>query len=105
VRTSKEADVLAGVGVHAVVYQVLDEVLAGANVPAGARGTLFSVIDELRATNGDAEETRRAERIAIELHKLEWGLRQGDASSSQEARNHLKALAAEWINTRISSRH
>lgn len=96
---------LAGVGVHAVVYQVLDDVLAGTNVPAGARGTLFSVVDELRATSGDTQEARRAERIAIELHKLEWALRKGDTSSSNAARNALRALAAEWINTRISGRH
>ena len=96
---------LAGIGVHEVMYQVLDDVLAGTNVPAGTRGILFSIVDELRATSGDTDETRRAERIAIELHKLEWALRQGDSSSSDAARNELKALAAEWINTRICSPH
>jgi hypothetical protein len=102
---SREAEVLAEVGTHAVVYQVLDEVLGAQSVPAGARGAIFAVVDELRATSGEPESVRRAERISIEIHKLEWALRQGDTSGAQAAREQLKALSSEWINTRICSRH
>ena len=96
---------LAEVGAHAVVYQMLDEVLAGQTVPAGARGAIFAVVDELRAATGDAEGLRRAARVSIEIHKLEWALRQSDASAAHIAREQLKALSVEWINTRIFSRH
>jgi hypothetical protein len=101
----KEAEVLAGVNAHAVVYQVLDEVLSGECLPAGARGAIFSVVDQLRAVTGDADEVRRAERVSIEIHKLEWALRRGDVAAAGAAREELKVLSAEWINTRIQSRH
>ena len=90
---------------NAVVYQVLDEVLAGQSVPAGARGAIFAVVDELRSSAGECSDVRRAERVSIEIHKLEWALRQGDGSSAEAARERLKALSAEWVNTRICSRH
>jgi hypothetical protein len=87
------------------VYQVLDEVLATGGVPSGVRGTMFTVVDQLRAAAPGAEELRRAERISVEMHRLEWALRLGDTGSAQAAREQLKMLAAEWIDTRISSRH
>lgn len=96
---------LADTGAHAVVYQVLDDVLGASCVPAGARAALFGVVDDLRAADGATEEARRAEQIAIEIHKFEWALRDGDAAAAESARNALKLLAAEWINTRICSRH
>jgi hypothetical protein len=97
--------VLARVDANAVVYQVLDEVLAQRCVPTGARAAMFTVVDELRAAVGDVEEIRRAERISVEMHKLEWALRHGDAPATQAAHDRLKALAAEWIDTRICNRH
>ena len=96
---------LADMSANAIVYQVLDEVLRQKCVPAGARAAMFAVIDELRAVTAEAEDVRRAERISIEMHKLEWALRRSDALSTQAAQLQLKALAAEWINTRICSRH
>lgn len=95
---------LADVNANAIVYQVLDEVLAQGCVPAGARGAMFAVVDQLRSA-ASASDTLRAERISIELHKLEWALRQGDSSAADVARGHLKALASEWIDSRICSRH
>ena len=56
---------LADANAHAIVYQVLDEVLANGSVPAGARGAMFAAVDELRAATADADEVRRAERISI----------------------------------------
>ncbi len=96
---------LAGVGSHAVVYQVLDDVLAADGIPAGARGAMFSVVDELRASNARVEEVRRAEQISIEIHKLEWALREGDGAGAKRVRDQLKSLSAEWINTRICNRN
>ena len=96
---------LQDLGAHALVYQVLDEVLAGGSVPPGVRGAMFSVIDDLRANSGVAEDARRAEQISVEIHKLEWALRQGDAAAAATARDALKGLAADWINTRICTRH
>jgi len=97
--------VLAGVGTNAIVYQVLDEVLAHKCVPASARAAMFAVVDELRSATTGGEDVRRAERISVEMHKLEWALRRGDAPATQASHEALKALAAEWIDTRIWSRH
>ena len=96
---------LGHVDAHAVVYQVLDEVLAQGCVPASARGAMFAVVDELRAATAGSDEVRRAERISIEMHKFEWALRQGDDFAIRAAHEQLKSLAAEWIDTRICSRH
>jgi hypothetical protein len=97
--------VLADVSANAIVYQVLDEVLGQKCVPAGARAAMFAVIDELRAATAGGEDVRRAERISVEMHKLEWALRRGDAPAMQAVHVELKALAAEWISTRICNRH
>ena len=96
---------LGHVDAHAIVYQVLDEVLAQKCVPAGARAAMFTVVDELRAATADDDQLRRAERISIEMHKLEWALRRSDAAASRAAHDQLKALAGEWVNMRICSRH
>ena len=93
------------VNADAIVYQVLDEVLVQRCVPTGARAAMFTVVDELRATTADVDQVRRAERISIEMHKLEWALRQADKAAFEAAQEQLKALAAEWIDTRICSRH
>ncbi|MFL6736165.1 MAG: hypothetical protein ACJ8F4_03795 [Sphingomonas sp.] len=102
---SGEAEVLADVSTSAVVYQVLDEVLGQNCVPRGARAAMFAVVDKLRAATAAEEDIRRAERISVEMHKLEWALRRGDAAGTNSAHEQLKALAAEWINTRICRRH
>jgi hypothetical protein len=91
------------VSAQALVYQVLDEVLASTAVPANARRTMFSVVDGLRSNSAQAEEVRRAERVSVELHKLEWALRQGDSQSATTARSGLASLAVEMLNSRISA--
>ena len=96
---------LADVSANAIVYQVLDEVLGQSCVPVGARAAMFAVVDELRFKGVVGDDLRRAERISLEMHKLEWALRRGDAGETDAAHGELKALAAEWINSRISSRH
>lgn len=44
---------------------------------------------------------RRAEDIAIEIHRLQWALQQRDDAASEAALSSLKELAADWISTRI----
>ena len=90
---------------HAIVYQVLDEVIVHRCVPTGARAAIFTVVDELRAATPDGDQARRAERISIQMHKLEWALRDGDNAAVDTAHKQLKSLAAEWIDSRICSRH
>ena len=86
---------------HAIVYQVLDQVLADGTVAAPSRGAMFSAIDDLRHSLAPAGELRRAESISIEMHKLEWALQQGNVSASQAALSQLRALAADWLDSRI----
>jgi hypothetical protein len=97
--------VLADVSTNAVVYQVLDEVLSQRCVPAGARAAIFAVVDDLRSAAAGEGELRRAELISVEMHKLEWALHRGDAQATEATHERLKSLAAEWIDSRISSRH
>lgn len=96
---------LADLNANAVVYQVLDDIIRSKSIPAGARAALFDVVDELRSMAGDASQVRRAEQISIEIHKLEWALRRGDAFAADASRQQLRSHAAEWINTRIFSAH
>lgn len=86
---------------NALVYQVLDEVLLNTAVPPGMHGAMFCIIDALRAASAPPEHVRKVERISIEMHKLEWGLRQADAAATAAARDQLKSLAAEWIDTSV----
>jgi hypothetical protein len=86
---------------RAAVYQVLDQVLADRTVSAPSRGAIFSVIDSLRQRSAAAEELRRAETIALEMHKLEWALRRGDIAASDAAISELQMLAVSWLDSSI----
>jgi hypothetical protein len=86
---------------RAVAYEVLDQVLADEAVAAGARGAMFSVVDSLRASSAPHGEVRRAERISIELHKLEWARQQQDDEAAAVALDELKTLAVSWLDARI----
>lgn len=86
---------------RAAVYQVLDQVLADGSVAPSSRAAMFSVIDRLRETSAPVADLRRAERISIEILKLESALRQGDAGASDGALHELKVLAASWLDSRI----
>ncbi|MCY7279603.1 MAG: hypothetical protein LH610_01655 [Sphingomonas bacterium] len=90
---------------HVGIYQVLDGVLSGAAVPPGAKGVMFSIIDRLRLASTPAEELRLAERVAVEIHKLQAALLGSDALSIQAARKELRSIAAAWIQVGISNRH
>ena len=61
---------------------------------------MFAIIDQLRTTAAPPEDPLRgAERISVEMHKLELALRRGDEAAAQSARQELKSLAAAWIAT------
>jgi hypothetical protein len=96
---------LAEADAHSMVYQVLDEVLAARAVSPGARGTMFAVVDGLRAGAAALEDVRRAENVSIALHRLETALQRGDCGASDSALAELRNLAADWLNTRICTRH
>ena len=89
--------------ISATVYQVLDQVLADGTVAPRSRGMMFSVVDSLKHGPAAIEDVRRAERIAIEMHKLEWALQQGNPAHSCAALNELRSLAALWLDSRICS--
>jgi hypothetical protein len=82
---------------------VLDQLLADQAVAAGARGAMFSVVDSLRANLAPTAEVRRAERISIEMHKLQWALQQRDDAAARAALDELKALAVSWLDARIGN--
>ena len=87
------------------IYQVLDQVLCGAGVPAGARGIMYDVVDELRADADVRQEARIAEDISVQLHKLECALQRRDGQEEVHARQALKSLATEFLARRICTRH
>ncbi len=88
---------------HALIYQVLDAVLSSTSVPGRSRGTMFSLVDQMRANNGELRYVRLAERVSVELHKLEWSVQRNDKQEVDAARSMLKSLAAELLNFRIAS--
>ena len=83
------------------VYRVLDQLIAGRSVPPGTKGALFSIIDQLRSHAAPIEDLRGAERISIEVHRLEQALRHRDQPAVEAARDALKSLAAAWLERRI----
>lgn len=89
---------------HVGVYRVLDEVLSSTAVPPGIKGALFSIIDQLRASSCPDGSVLRAERISLEIHKLESALRVADQRAAKCARDELKSLAVAWLKTRVSTR-
>jgi hypothetical protein len=90
--------------IHVRIYQVLDVVLASRGVPPGAKGAMFSIIDQMRASSPRFADTLRAEQISVKIHELEVALRAHDETALQTARDALKSLAVEWPNASFSGR-
>ena len=86
-----------------MVYSLIDEALAGGAVPPGAKGALYRVIDELRLRRVDPYRPALAERISIQLHRLESALHLRDRAAGDVARDDLRRLAVEWIEGRLCS--
>lgn len=92
---------LAQDSAHVLVYRALDQVLADHTISAGTSRSIFAAIDHLKASAAPADQVRRAEDIAIQIHRLQWALQQRDDAASEAALGSLKELAVDWINTRI----
>jgi hypothetical protein len=87
--------------IHVAVYQVLDEAI-GANIaPAGAKATIHSIIDDLRAGSAPIYMIEQAEGISLQLHHLECAAALRDADRAANAREKLRSIAAVWIDHRI----
>lgn len=86
---------------YALIYQVLDRVVGAEAVTTGCRGAVYSASDDLRSSAGDIHDLRRAEKISVEIHKLDWALQRRDVVVVHGARAELKALAVDWLNARI----
>ena len=90
------------VNTNALTYQALDQVLGDGFVSPTARRAMFIVVDCLRDRRGSADVLRCAERISVEIHKLECAGRTNDTSAKASSLRQLKSLAIEWLNTRIT---
>lgn len=90
---------------HALVYQALDQVLADKVVTPGTPKAIFAAVDSLRSCNAPAEQVRQAEDISVQIHRLQWALQQSNDLQIDSALGDLKSMAAQWLETRIQSRH
>lgn len=88
--------------IHVAVYQVLDQLIAAAVPPPGAKATIHSIIDDLRAGAAPKYMIAQAEGISLELHRLESAIRCANEPVAISARQELKAIAGEWLNRRIT---
>lgn len=82
---------------HAVIYQVLDDVLGGTAVPASAFRRLSAVVDNLRYGPRDQRSLLLAEQVSIWLHKMHTASQQRDTESADTARHHLKDSAVDLL--------
>ena len=87
--------------IHVAVYQVLDEVISANIPPPGAKATIHSIIDDLRASSAPGYMIEQAESISIQLHHLECAAVQSDADRASAARQRLRLIAATWLDKRI----
>ena len=89
--------------IHVAVYQVLDHVLAAHTAPPGAKATIHSIIDDLHAASVPRDMIDRTESISLQLHYLESAIHRGNATDASDAREELRAIAAAWLDNRITS--
>jgi hypothetical protein len=90
---------------HALVYQALDQVLTDKVVTPGTPRAIFAAVDTLRFCSAPAEQVRQAEDISVQIHKLQSALQQSNERQADSALGDLKGMAAQWLETRIQSRH
>ena len=88
---------------NALIYHALDQVLADGFIAPGTTRAMFAAVDTLRESDVPHDQLRRAESIAVEIHKLQLGLQQSDVLACGATMGELKKLAAEWIDMRIRS--
>ena len=81
------------------LYDLLEQVLRAQPVPPGAKGLLYRVVDQLRASPAPEDQLRTAEGISLQLHRLDAALLSKDAAAAGLIRNELKASAASWVQS------
>jgi hypothetical protein len=102
-RESGDLEMPYASNIHVAVYQVLDQVLAAPVAPPGAKATIHSIIDDLHAASVPRRMIEQAESISLQLHHLESAIVRGDSAGASEARQKLGAVAAAWLDNRITS--
>lgn len=90
---------------HALVYQALDQVLADKVVTPGTPRAIFAAVDTLRSCSAPADQVRQAEDISVQIHRLQCALQQSNDLQVDSALGDLKSMAAQWLETKIQSRH
>jgi hypothetical protein len=88
--------------IHVAVYQVLDQVLGCSVAPPGAKAMIHSIIDDLHSASAPRQMIVRAENISLQLHQLESAIARGSSSQACDARQALRSIAAEWLDSRIT---
>jgi hypothetical protein len=88
---------------HVLVYQALDQVLTDQVVSSGTHRAIYRAIDVMRTSLATPERVRRAEDIAVEIHKLQWALQQSDQHGRQAALQKLRQFAGAWVDARVRS--
>ncbi|MCL6730104.1 hypothetical protein [Sphingomonas hankyongi] len=87
--------------IHVAVYQVLDAVISAKVAPPGAKATIHSIIDDLRAASAPGHMIAHAECISLQLHHLECAASLCDPARASHAREELRLIAAAWLDQRI----
>jgi hypothetical protein len=77
---------------------LLDDLRARGTVPAGTRGRIYAMLDDLRAASAPAHRIQAAERIALTIHRLEWARLQKAGEQEEALWRRLHELAAELTN-------
>jgi hypothetical protein len=89
--------------IHVAVYQVLDEVLTAHVPPLGAKATIHSIVDDLRAASAPRHLIENAESISIQLHRLQCAVAGHDDAQASNVRLNLRAIAGTWLDQRVRS--
>jgi len=78
------------------VCSVLDSVATSSDRPANWRNAIYVAIDQLRASSASDDKIETAERISINLLKLEWAVQMGDKEKQEKVRMQLSELSEAW---------
>lgn len=82
-----------------IISEVLSRLQSAEFVPVGARGKIFSALDDLRATGACPKQIRMAEQIAVAMQRWELARRRQDEEVEKSVRETLNMLAVDWSET------
>ena len=88
--------VIATMDGYSEICSVLDAVTSSSDRPASWRSAIYAAIDHLHASSAPDEEIETAERISVNLLKLEWAIQKGDTQKQETARQQLTKLGDAW---------